>query len=158
MVSTPQEQEKILWQAYAAWNQFAWLYLVSLIMALRGAILKLFDVPGWEVWFIGSVPLVVCAAVLRYWVRYAITSHRVVITNVLTGQELQSMVLGDIDEISFQQGLIARFLGIGTLVLRSTRSDQVMRLLGIQDPEAARKHLQAVRLGGRFWRPDEAGY
>ena len=157
VVTTAHQQEKILWQAYVSWNQFAWLYLVSLITALRGAILKLFDVRGWEAWFIGAVALVVCAVVLRYWVRYAITSHRVVITNALTGQEIQSMALEDIGEIDVQQGLIAWFLGIGTLVLRSARGDQVMRLRGIHDPEAAQKHLQAVRLGGRFWRPDEAG-
>ncbi len=157
MVTATQQQETILWQAYAAWNQFAWLYLVSLITALRGAILKLFDVPGWEMWFIGAVALVVCAVVLRYWVRYAITSHRVVITNVFTGNEIQSMDLQDIGEIDVQQGLIAWFLGIGTLVLRSARGDQVMRLRGLHDPEAVQKHLQAFRLGGRFWRPDEVG-
>ena len=67
------------------------------------------------------------------------------------------MALEDIGKITVQQGLIAWFLGIGTLVLHSAVGDQVMRLRGIQDPEAAQKHLQAVRLGGRFWRPDEAG-
>lgn len=157
MVTATQQQEKILWQAYAAWNQFAWLYLVSLITALRGAVLKLFDVPGWEMWFIGAVALVVLAVVLRYWVRYAITSHRVVVRNVFTGQEIQSMDLEDIGEITVQQGMIASFLGIGTLVLRSARGDQVMRLRGIQDPEAAQHHLQTVRLGGRFCRPEGAG-
>ena len=86
MVTATQQQEKIFWRAYAAWSQFAWLYLVSLITALQGAILKLFDVPGWEAWFIGAVALVVCAVVLRYWVRYAITSHRVVITKRLHGK------------------------------------------------------------------------
>src|SRR5215831_9119620 len=29
------------------------------------------DVPGWEAWFIGAVAVVVCAVVLRYWLRYA---------------------------------------------------------------------------------------
>lgn len=157
MAATLEEREKIFWRAYASWNQFAWLYLVSLITALRGAILKLFDVPGWETWFIGAVALIVCAVVLRYWVQYAITSHRVVITNALTGRELQSMALEDIGEITVQQGLIAWFLGIGTLIIRSSRGDEVMKLRGIQDPEAAQNHLQAVRLGGRFWRPDKAG-
>lgn len=157
MAATVQEHEKILWEAYASWNQFAWLYLVSLITALRGTILKLFDVPGWEMWFIGAVALVICAVVLRYWVRYAITSHRVVVTNVFTGQEIQSMDLEDIGEFTVQQGLIASVLGIGTLVLHSAVGDQVMRLRGVHDPETAQKHLQAVRLGGRFWRPDQAG-
>jgi len=157
MTTTLQRNEKILWQAYASWNQFAWLYLISLITALRGAILKLFSVPGWEAWFIGAVALVVCSIVLRYWVRYAITSRRVVITNVFTGQEIQAIALEDIGDISVQQGLIARFLGIGTLVLRSVRGDQVMLLRGIQEPETAQSQLQAVRLGGRLLRPEQAG-
>jgi len=93
----------------------------------------------------------------RYWVRYAITSRRVVITNMFTGQEIQSMALEGIGEITVQQGLIARFLGIGTIVLRSARGDQASVLRGIQEPETTQSHLQAVRLGGRFLRPEEAG-
>ncbi|HXX74442.1 MAG TPA: PH domain-containing protein [Nitrospiraceae bacterium] len=157
MTTTLQGNEKILWQAYASWNQFAWLYLISLITALRGAILKMFGVPGWEAWFIGAVALVVCSIVLRYWVRYAITSRRVVITNVFTGQEIQAIALEDIGDISVQQRLIARFLGIGTLVLRSVRGGQVMLLRGIQEPETAQSQLQAVRLGERLLRPEQAG-
>jgi hypothetical protein len=157
MIATGQRPEKILWQAFASWNQFAWLYLVSLITALRGTILRLFDVPGWEMWFIGAVALVVCAAMLRYWVRYAVTSRRVVVTNALTGQELQSMALEDIGEITVEQGLVASFLGIGTLTIRSATSDHVVRFRGLHDPESARRHLQTVRLGKGTWRPEEEG-
>ncbi len=89
----------------------------------------------------------------RYWVRDAITSRRVVITNMFTGQEIQSIAREGIGEITVQQGLIARFLGIGTIVLPSAGGDQAMVLRGIQEPETARRHLQAVRLGGVFCDP-----
>ena len=147
-----QGHEKILWQAYASWNQFAWLYLVSMITALRGALLRLFDVPGWEMWFIGAVALVICAILLRYWVRYTVTSERVVVTNAVTGRELESMALDNIGDVTVEQGVIASCLGIGTLIIRSASSDHVVRFRGLHDPESARQHLQAVRVGGQHWR------
>ncbi len=146
MTPSPQDREKVLWQAFASWNQFAWLYLVSVVAAFRGAVLRLFDLSGWEMWIIGAFALVALSALLRYWVRYTLTSHRLVVTNAFTGRELQAMALDEIEEARVEQGLVAWLLGIGTLVIRSSSGGQIIRLRGIHDPESALKHLETVRL------------
>jgi hypothetical protein len=94
MIPTAEAQEPVFGQAYVCWNQFAWLYLVSLFTALRGALL-------WQ----AAIP----------------------------------------SEVTIKQGLIARLLGIGIIVFKSTRGDEVMQFRGVRDPESTLQHIQTVR-------------
>jgi hypothetical protein len=59
---------------------------------------------------------------------------------------MEAMALGEIGDATVEQGLIASLLGIGTLVVRSSSGDQVMRLRGIHDPDSAVQHLKTVKL------------
>src|SRR5215467_6480294 len=127
MITKAEMKEPVLWQTYVSWNQFAWLYVMSLIAALRGALLWQAALPGSELWMIGAVALVVVALALRYWVRYEATSQRVLIKNAFTGREIQTMAIENITATTINQGLMARLLGIGTIVFTSTRSDEVMQ-------------------------------
>jgi Bacterial PH domain len=145
MIRTAQAEEPQVWQAYVSWNQFAWLYLVSLFTALRGFLLRQAAIPGGEVWIAGAVALVGIALVLRYWVRYVATSQRVLIKNGFTGREIQAMAWEHVSEITVRQGLIAWILGIGTIVFKSIRGDEVMQFRGISDPETTLRHIQTVR-------------
>lgn len=145
MITTAEAGEPVLWQTYVSWNQFAWLYLVSLFTALRGALLWQAAIPGGEIWMIGAGALVVVAVVLRYWARYVATSQRVLIKNTFTGREIQAMAIEDISEATIKQGLIAWLLGIGTIVFKSNRSDEIMQFRGVRDPESTLQHIQAVR-------------
>jgi hypothetical protein len=145
MITTAEAEEPVLWQTYVSWNQFAWLYLVSLFTALRGALLWQASIPGWEMWVIGAVALVVVTLVLRYWVRYVATSQRLLIKNAFTGREIQAMAIENISEATINQGLIAWLLGIGTIVFTSTRGDEVMRFREVRDPESTLQQIQTVR-------------
>jgi hypothetical protein len=145
MIATAQMEEPVLWQTYVSWNQFAWLYLVSLFIGLRGALLWQAASPGWHVWEIGACVLVVLAVILRYWVRYEATSQQVMIKNALTGREIQRMALEHVSEITIRQGPIAWILGIGTIVFASSRGDEVMQFRGVRDPEATLQEIQTVR-------------
>jgi hypothetical protein len=145
MITTAQAEDPVLWQTYVSWNQFAWLYLVSLFTALRGALLWQAAIPGGETWMIGAGALVFVALVLRYWVRYVATSQRVLIKNTFTGREIQAMAIENISEATIKQGLIAWLLGIGTIVFKSNRGDEVMQFRGVRDPEATLRQIQAVR-------------
>lgn len=60
-VSKP-EQQQLVWEAFPSWAQVTWLYLLSAVSALRGALLFRFDVGGWEMWIIGAGMLLVCGA------------------------------------------------------------------------------------------------
>ncbi len=145
MITTAEAEEPVLWQTYVSWNQFAWLYLVSLFTALRGALLWQAAIPGWGMWVIGAVALVIVTLALRYWVRYVATSQRLLIKNAFTGREIQAMAIENISEATINQGPIAWLLGIGTIVFKSTRGDEVMRFRGVRDPESTLQHIQTVR-------------
>jgi hypothetical protein len=145
MIESVETKEPVLWQTYVSWNQFAWLYLVSLIAALRGALLWQAAIPGAELWVIGAAGLVVVALALRYWVRYVATSQRVLIKNAFTGREIQAMAIENISATTIKQGQIAWLLGIGTIVFTSTGGDEVLQFRGVRDPESTLQHIQTVR-------------
>jgi hypothetical protein len=145
MIAAAQMEEPVLWQSYVSWNQFAWLYLVSLFIGLRGALLWQAASLGWHVWAIGACALAVLAVILRYWVRYEATFRRLLIRNAFTGREIQEMALEHVSEITVRQGLIAWILGIGTIVFASNRGDDVMQFRGVREPEATLQEIQTVR-------------
>jgi Bacterial PH domain len=153
MIESDEAKEPVLWQAYVSWNQFVWLYVVSLIAVLRGALLWQAALPGSGLWMIGAAALMTVAMALRYWVRYVATSQRVLITNAFTGHEIQAMSIEHISETAIKQGLIARLLGIGTIVFTSTHSDEVMEFRGVRDPESTLLHIQTVRRKRTFQAP-----
>lgn len=145
MITKAEMKEPVLWQTYVSWNQFAWLYLVSLLAALRGALLWQAAIPGSELWGSGAVAIVVVVLALRYWVRYEATSQRVLIKNAFTGREIQAMAIEHISATTIKQGPIAWLLGIGTIVFTSTQGDEVMQFRGVRDPESTLQHIQTVR-------------
>mgnify|MGYP001163238876 FL=1 len=145
MITKAETEEPVLWQTYVSWNQFVWLYVVSLIAVLRGALLWQAAIPGSGLWMIGAVALMVVAVALRYWVRYVATLQKLLIKNAFTGREIQAMAIENIGETTIKQGPIARLLGIGTIVFTSTRNDEVMQFRGVRDPESTLQHIQTVR-------------
>jgi hypothetical protein len=145
MMTTAEGKEAVLWQTYVSWNQFAWLYLVGLFTALRGALLWQAALPGWAGWGIGACFLMALAVALRYWVRYEATSQRLLIKNAITGREIESTALDQVGDIAIKQGLIAWALGIGTIVFLSSDGEGLIEFRGVSDPESTLKHLQTVR-------------
>jgi hypothetical protein len=63
MITKAETEEPVLWQTYVSWNQFAWLYVVSFIAVLRGALLWQAAIPSSGLWMIGAVALMVVALV-----------------------------------------------------------------------------------------------
>ena len=67
------------------------------------------------------------------------------IKNAFTGREIQTMAIEHISETIIKQGLMARLLGIGTIVFTSARSDEELQFRGVSDPESTLQHIQTVR-------------
>ena len=132
------------WSAYPSWRQFTWLYFFSLMSGLRGWLFLRFGVSGGEVWVAGAAILLVCAAILRHWAQYSLTSQRVIVKNGYTGREIHAMAINDIREVTIKQGPIAQFMGIGTLVIHSMRGDRLLSLRGISDPEVTKTRIEAL--------------
>jgi membrane protein YdbS with pleckstrin-like domain len=136
--------ETVRWSACPSWRQFTWLYFLSLIAGLRGWLNLRFGVSGGEVWVAGAAILLVCAAILRYWAQYSLTSHRVIVRNGYTGREIHAMAISDIREVTIADGPLAQFMGIGTLVLHNMSGDRLLSLRGISDPEVIKTRIEAL--------------
>jgi membrane protein YdbS with pleckstrin-like domain len=138
------ESERILWEAYPSWGQFSWLYFLSLWTASRGMIFLYAEVPGWEIWGVGAGLLLGVAAILRYWAKYLISTRQVIIRNGYSGKTIRCASHDMIQAIEVMQGPLAKFLRIGTLVIRSHDSNRTLRLRGIKDPEIVETKLRAL--------------
>ena len=143
LVEKTEQDDRMVWEAYPAWAQFSWLYLLSALTALRGALLFRFSVHGWQTWLVGAGLLIACAAILRRWAHYELTTDGLTVRNGYTGREIQSVALHDVSDITVQQGIVGEFLGIGTLVIRSRTTDRPLFLRSVIDPETIKQRIQA---------------
>lgn len=139
-----EEPERILWEAYPSWGQFSWLYFLSLWTASRGLIFLYADVSGWILWIVGACFLLGVAAVLRYWAKYLITTRQVLIRNGYSGKTIRCANHDGIYSVDAMQGPLAKFLGIGTVVIRSHDSNRTLRFRGVKDPEIVGSKLRAL--------------
>jgi len=142
--TNPEEPERHLWEGYASWGQFSWLYFLSLWTAIRGLILVQAGIPGWEIWVVGAGFLLVVAVGLRYWAKYVLTSRHVIILNGYSGKTISCARLDMIHAVEVMQGPLAKFLGIGAVVIRSHDSNRTLRFRGVKAPEVVEEKLRAL--------------
>lgn len=134
----------MVWEAFPSWAQFSWLYLLSALSALRGALFHRFGLGGWEMWMIGAGILLACAALLRHWAHYELTRDQIMVRNGYTGHVIQSILLSDVCEMTIRQGFVAQYFGIGTLVIHSRTPDRTISLRGVCDPEDVKIRIEAL--------------
>ncbi|HSB43857.1 MAG TPA: PH domain-containing protein [Nitrospira sp.] len=150
-VTKPEEQQ-LAWEAFPSWAHFTWLYLLSAVSALRGGLFFKFGVDGWEMWVIGAGLLLVCAAILRHWAHYEISQGQITVRNGYTRHEIQSIPLSDVGDVEVQQGRIADFFGIGTIVVHPRSNDRLLSLRGVKDPEEI-----MIRIKALAWKHNRTG-
>jgi len=144
LVDKTHNEVKPVWEAFPSWAQFSWLFLLSAVSATRAALFFRFGVSGWEMWLVGAAVLIVCAAMVRRWAHYELTRDQLTVRNGYTGREIQSLSLGDVREVKVRQGLVADFFGIGTLVVYSQATDEILSLRGVHDPEEVKIRIEAL--------------
>jgi hypothetical protein len=144
LVGNTEHEQQLVWEAFPSWAHFSWLYLLSAISALRGALLFRFGVSGWELWVIGAGILLAWAAVLRHWAHYDLTRDQITLRNHYTGREIHSIALNEVENVVVQQGVVANFFGIGTVLVHARKSDRLLSLRGVSDPEELKIHIEAL--------------
>ena len=142
-VSKP-EEPTVVWEAFPSWAQFSWLYFLSAVSALRGALFFRFGMSSWEMWIIGAGILLACAGALRHWAHYNLTRDQLTVRNHYTGREIQSIPLNEVGNVVVQQGVVADFFGIGTVIVHARSSDQLLSLRGVRDPEEVKIRIEAL--------------
>ena len=143
-MTTQEESEHILWEGYPSWGQFSWLYFLSLWTALRGIVFIRVGVPGWELWMVGAGFLLGVAVGLRYWAKYLITTRQVLIRNGYSGKTIRCANHDGIYSVEVMQGPLAKFLGIGTVVIQADDSNRTLRFRGVKNPEVVESKLRAL--------------
>ena len=143
LVEKIEQNDRMVWEAYPAWPQFSWLYLLSTLTALRGALLFRFGVDGWQIWIVGAGLLMACAIILRRWAHYELTRDALTVRNGYTGREIQCIALHDVSDITVHQGIVAGLFGIGTLVIHSRTTDRQLFLRGVVDPDTMKLRIRA---------------
>jgi membrane protein YdbS with pleckstrin-like domain len=138
-------EEPERWSAFPSWKHFIWLYMFSAVAGGRGFILLRSETSGWEFWFGGAALLLVCVGSLRRWARYILTPYRVIIRNGYTGREIESLAVDRIRNVTIEQGPVARFFDIGTVVLRTSTDDPDLMLRGVPEPDALKVRINALR-------------
>ncbi|HSN05306.1 MAG TPA: PH domain-containing protein [Nitrospira sp.] len=144
MIKKMQHIQPVIWESFPSWAQFSWLYLLSAVSLLRGALFFRFGLAGWEMWILGAGILLACAAILRHWVCYDLTRDQITARNGYTRRAMQSVPLSDVASVTIQQGRIADFFGIGTVLVHVRSSDRVLSLRGVRDPEAVKIRIDAL--------------
>ncbi len=143
-MSDHQGQERTVWKSYPSWRQFSWLYFFCVWTAFRGVLFIRSGIHGWELWIVGAGLLLGTAALLRYWAHYVLTSRQVIIQNGYSGTIMNRIDIQNVKVIEVTQGPLARFLGIGTVLIRGMESDQTLRFRGITDPEVVETKIRAL--------------
>ena len=138
------QKERVIWECFPSWGHFSWLYFFTFLTGLRGLLVLRFGLPGWQAWFAGALMLLMVTALIRHWACYSVTPTRILIKNGFTHNEIASMQLDMIKGIDRLQGPIARFWGIGTLVIRSSQQEQELRLRGVKDPDVVEAKIRAL--------------
>jgi membrane protein YdbS with pleckstrin-like domain len=143
VAAAPQEPEHELWRGgyaakamYGGWTFAAAVTVAAIVLAaLLAAPYKS------AVWIAVAivVPVVWVLPLLtllyrRLSVSYTLTSQRFLIERGLLKRDHDRILLIDIDDVSFSQGLIERFVDVGTIKLTSTdASDRHLTMSGIAD-------------------------
>lgn len=117
----------------------------SLLTAFRALLLVKFGLPGGAIWFVGSGLLLVCATALRWWGRYLITPERLIVRNGYTGRDIEALGAAEVGDVVVQQGPIAQFFGIGTVVVRTRAGADGLRFRGVTDPDIVRARILALK-------------
>lgn len=152
LVEKTESEPRTVWESYPSWAQFSWLFLLSAICALRGAMFFHFGVDGWQMWLVGAGLLIAWAAVLRRWAHYQLTKDQLTVRNSYTGRAIHTISISDISDVTLQQGVVAAYFGIGTLVIHSRATDRLVTLRGVPDPEDVKIRIQASA-----WRSNRMG-
>lgn len=153
---------KILWQGkYSLYDMnMIWFYTL-LITAAFVALGIWMQSKGWTLglstsWFWGgllAVPILVwlvqfCRVIHRMTIRYRLTPHRLYSREGLIIRQEEAMELVGIEDITWQQTVVERFLcgGVGRILIHSKdKTDPILVLRGLRDYETAFRAIDQAR-------------
>lgn len=150
--AAPQEPEHELWQGgYSAKAMYGgWVFAVLVTVAAIVLAALAYNPVAWIAAAV-AVPVVWVFLLLtllyrRLFVSYTLTSQRFLHQKGLLRRVNNRILLIDIDDVSFEQGLIERFFDLGTITLTSTdATDPKLRMIGIANVQRVANLIDDAR-------------
>ena len=155
------ENELQLWAGgYAAKAMYGWWLAGGLAAVLCSVALMTTNIPmnavmlgSLSVWAIVAAVLGLTLAYRKLSARYKLTSQRFIHQHGILKRVTDRIEVIDMDDVSYEQGLVQRLLGVGTIQISSTdRSHPELALWGIADVERVAEMIDDVRRQERLRR------
>lgn len=131
------DSEQRLWQGGYSSRAMVGTWLLCLILSIAAIVATaMIEALPWVATLVAIVLLWVIVfgvyAVRRLGVHYELTTQRIIHQTGLLSRRTDRIEVIDIDDVSFEQGLVQRMFGIGTIRIDSSdRSHPVLTMRGI---------------------------
>lgn len=130
--SSSMDGEVISYNARLSWVVILWPLLLSIILLIEPDIRTLAILPG--IWLV--------VAIINYYTsEFGITNKRLVLKTGIIKRKTYETQVTKIEGISVEQGMLARLLGYGMIVVTGTGGG-ISRFDKIADPFTFRKQIQ----------------
>jgi uncharacterized membrane protein YdbT with pleckstrin-like domain len=132
--------ERVIFQGHPSWRAILGFYLKGiLIAALAGVVFRLFDA-GTGTVFLVVVAIVAVTVLVGFLKRvsttYTITDRRLNIRRGIVSREVQETRLERVQNVNYQQGVLDRLVGVGTVDFDTAGTDDSeFRFDWVNDPE-----------------------
>ncbi len=147
------EPEQTLWEGGYCGKAMIGPWIAAGLLTLAGALLGFWQFGTWK----GLLTTLACAAVffgslgvyfayrkLSVW--YVLTNHWFIHKSGILRRITDRIEIIDVDDVTFEQGLVERFVGVGTIkVVSSDRSHPELHLRGIDHVKSVAKMLDDIR-------------
>jgi membrane protein YdbS with pleckstrin-like domain len=152
MHPVPHEEEHELWHGNYSPRAMYGGWVLALVVTVAGIALSVL-VPNPAAWIAAAVaiPAIWLAALVtliyrRLSVDYTLTTQRFLHKRGLLRRVANQILLVDIDDVAYEQGLIDRFVNVGTITLHSNdASDPKLPLRGIENVEQVANRIDEAR-------------
>jgi membrane protein YdbS with pleckstrin-like domain len=151
-----EEPEEELWEGRYSSRAMINAWALSGLITIALVVLAFWI---WKSWFTWSVIVVVallwiyqlCVMKYRQWiVRYQLTNQRFIHQSGILRRVTDRIEVIDMDDITFEQGLLERFVGVGTIcVTSSDRTHPELLLRGIQNVQEVAGKIDDTRRSER---------
>jgi len=150
--ATHAEPEHELWRGNYTAKAMYGNWVLAILLTLAAIVLALL-VPNPAAWIAAAVviPLVWLGLLLMLVVRrlsidYTLTTQRFLHKRGLLGREVNQILLVDIDDVTYKQGLIGRIFNFGVITLRSNDpSDPTLQLVPLDNVQHVANMIDEAR-------------
>jgi len=151
-----EEPEKDLWQDRYSPKAMVSAWALSGLITVALVVLAIWLWRSWVTWTVLAVMVLLwlyqlCMMKYRQWnVRYRLTSQRLIHETGILRRVTDRIEVIDIDDVTFEQRLLERLVGVGTIRISSSdKTHPELSLPGIENAKEVAEQIDYIRRGER---------